>query len=211
MGKMLSYRLKPVAPRKKQFSEKRLDLVLKTSIRKNVDPDRLGAVECTIAGNMMRSMMHWLLAHPRCFGELLSLAQETMPVFEASVREPLVGRFPLNVAEVLVNISADACVLVKMKCIDDDIDPDLFAYTMYFWLKELLERGPERGGLYFHDDGSFNKAWSRIADHLAQDQDKLNGAAKSCQKRARRFLEAFQSYGFFVDPAAAAHPLREAA
>lgn len=210
MGKALSYRLKPAEPRKTNLPLKRLDIMLKTEIRKNIHPERLGAVECSVAGNLLYALMKNCKEHPRCPDDLMAVATATLPLLHRSVCEPL-DQFGPRVANDLVGISADVCIMVKAKVIDADIGPAAFCHTVYYWLEELLERGPERGGLYLDEESAFNVAWLQIAELIARNPEKIEATAKSCRKRARRFLEAFQSYGFFVDPAAAAHPLREAA
>lgn len=210
MGKALSYRLKPEGPRKKNLPIKRLDLLLRTEIRKNVHPDRLGAVECSVAGNLLYALMHNCVEHPRCPDDLMAVAVKTLPLLHRSVCEPL-GHFIPTVANDLVGISADVCIMVKAKVIDADIGPAQFCHTVYYWLAELLERGPERGGLAMEEESAFNAAWVQIADLIAKNPDKIEVTAKSCQRRARRFLEAFQSYGFFVDPTAPTPAIKVAA
>ncbi len=201
MGKKLFFKMKPSEPRKTNLSLKRLDLLLKTEIRKNVHPERLGAVECSVAGNLLYALMKNCAEHPRCPDDLMAVALKTLPLLHRSVCEPL-DQFPTNVANDLVGISADVCIMVKAKVIDADIGPAAFCHTVYYWLAELLERGPERGGLAMNEESAFNAAWVQIAELIARNPDKIEATAKSCRKRARRFLEAFQSYGFFVDQTA---------
>lgn len=205
MGKALSYRLKPEGPRKKNLPLKRLDLLLRTDIRKNVHPERLGAVECSVAGNLLYALMQSAKEHPKCPPDLLAVANATLPLLHRSVCEPL-DRFGASVANDLCGISADVCIMVKAKVIDADIGPAAFCHTVYYWLEELLQRGPERGGLALNEESAFNVAWLQIAELIARNPEKIEATAKSCRKRARRFLEAFQSYGFFVDPTAAVQP-----
>ncbi|MFL7901542.1 hypothetical protein ACJ41P_10445 [Azospirillum argentinense] len=202
MPKKLSYRLKPAKPRKKNIPLKRLDMMLKTEIKKNVHPERLGAVECSVAGNLLYALMKNCMEHPTCTPDLREVAERTLPLLRRSVFEPL-EQFDASVANELCGISADLCIMVKAKVIDANIGPAAFCHTVYYWLDELLTRGPERGGLAMADNSSFNAAWVQIAELIATNPEKIEATAKSCQKRARRFKEAFATYGFFMDPAIA--------
>ncbi|MCM8735968.1 hypothetical protein M5E06_17690 [Azospirillum sp. A1-3] len=193
---------------RKPIELSRRERMLKTAIARNSSPDRMGAIECACASQLLHSIL-WEAAHDKnCPEDLLKLAADTLPLIRAAAREPF-RAYTFKLGDELIAASADLCMLVKAKCIDSAIKPVAYFYTVYLWLDELLKRGPERGGLALDAEWTFGAAWERIAQEVALSADLLPEIERSCQKRARRFKEAFESYGFFVDPTAG--QMREAA
>lgn len=198
-----------MAAYRKPVSLKRRRLMLLTALNKYKHPECWGRIECAIAAQLIHCLL-WEAKHDKnCPEDLLGLANDALPLIAQAAREPFLG-MRRDAGDELIAASGDACILAKAEAIDGPIKPLAYFYTVYLWLQELLERGPERGGLVLGYGSAFDLGWKRIAEEMLLSAGLLPAIERSCQKRARRFKEAFASYGFFVDPAAS-HPVKEAA
>lgn len=206
----------------KPVSLKRRRIMLLTKIAKYKDPECWGRIECAVSAQLIRSMLWEASRDKACPDDLLRLAVDVIPLMDAAAKAPFLDlpKWMLShnrigsrtVPNDLMSASSDISILIKAEVIDArGIKPLSYLYSIFIWLQGLLDRGPERGGLAIEKGAAFDQGWDRIAAEIALSADLLPEIERSCQKRARRFLEAFQSYGFFVDPTAPTPAIKVAA
>ncbi len=186
----------------KPISPKRRAVMAKTTLRQYARPEFYGAIECATAAQLCHSLMYSAEKDRIAPADMKALAKDTLPLLKAAANEPFEG-MPKKVADALISASADVCIYAKSEAIDGGITPLSYLYSIYLWLDALLERGPERGGLVMGAGSAFDLAWQRIAAEMLKSEAELPNMERSCRKRARRFQEAFESFGLFVDPTAA--------
>ncbi|WP_431861431.1 hypothetical protein [Azospirillum sp.] len=185
----------------KEISPKRRFIMAKTTLTRHARPEYWGAIECSTAAQLCHSLMYSADKDRTAPADLKALAAETMPLLKAAAREAFTA-MPEHIAHALINASADVCIYAKNEAIDGDITPLSYLYAIYLWLDAILERGPERGGLVMGDGCAFDIAWQRIRDEMLKYEEELPNMERSCRKRARRFQEAFERFGLFVDQTA---------
>lgn len=185
---------------------------LRMTLMRYASTDCLGAIECGIAGQFLRSGLYLIATDKRASDAEREFCRLWLPVASQACREPFFAFLRptafrgdrTGLGDALIVASADACRVVKNRVYANAMTrPISYFYALYFWLGAELEAGT----LVLTPGSAFDQCWSAVAAEMLKHEDLMDETEHACRKRGARYGKILREFGLF----SAAQPVKEAA